>query len=92
MMADMFSPKFMLLYVFIVSAVFVHFRGRIRHWFTRQLTQNVGGEPVGILSRIFSNANRVPLVGKWINARSRFAYYCVKYALLGAFFNWIFLK
>ena len=92
MMANVFSPRFIPPYVLIVSAVVVHFRGRIRHWFTRQLTQNVGGEPVGILSRIFGNANRVPLVGKWINARSRFAYYGVKYALLGAFFYRIFLK
>ena len=92
MMANMFSPRFVLLYVFIVSAVFVPFRGRILHRFTRQLTQNVEGEPVGILNRIFGYAYRVRLVGKWLNARSRFAYYCVKYALLGAFFNWIFLK
>ena len=92
MMANVFSPTFILLYLFIVSAVFVHFRGRIRHGFTRQLKQNVEGEPVGILSRIFGYAYRVRPVGNWINARSRFAYYCVQYALLGAFFYRIFLK
>ena len=92
MVATAFSPRFTLLYVFIVSVVFVHRRGRIRHRFTHQLTQNVEGEPVGILNRIFAYAYRVRLVGKWLQARSRFAYYCVKYTLLGAFFNWIFLK
>ena len=92
MMADVFSPRVILLYVFIVSADFVHFRERIRHWLTRQLKQNVESEPVGILNRIFGYAFRVRLVGKWIKARSRFAYYCVKYALLGAFFYRIFVK
>ena len=89
MMADVFSPRFMLLYVFVVSAVFVHFRGQIRHWFPCQ--QNVDGEPVGILNRIFGYAYRVRLVGKRIKTRSRFAYYCVKFALLGAFFYRVFL-
>ena len=92
MMANVFSPGFILHYVFIVSAVFVHFRSRIRHRFTPQLTQNVDGEPVGILKRTFGYAYRVRLVGKWIKARSRFACYCVKFALLGAFSHWIFLK
>ena len=88
MMANVFSPGFILHYVFIVSAVFVHFRSRIRYRFTRQLTQNVDGEPFGILKRTFGYAYRVRLVGK----RSRFAYYCVKYALPGAYFYWIFLE
>ncbi len=92
MMANVFSPRFILLYVFIVSAVFVHFRSRIRHRFTRQLTRNVDGEPVGILNRIIGYAYRVRLVGKSIKARSHFAYYCVKYALLVAFFYQVFLK
>ena len=88
MKANVFSPRPILLYAFIVSAVFVHFRSRIRHRFTRQLTQNVDGEPAGILNRTFGYAYRVRLVGK----RSRFAYYCVKYALPGAYFYWIFLE
>ena len=92
MMANVFSPRPILLYAFIVSADFVHFRSRIRHRFTPQLTQNVDGEPVGILKRTFGYAYRVRLVGKWIKARSRFACYCVKFALLGAFSHWIFLK
>ena len=88
MMANVFSPGFILHYVFIVSAVFVHFRSRIRYRFTRQLTQNVDGEPAGILNRTFGYAYRVRPVGK----RSRFACCCVKYALPGAYFYWIFLK
>jgi beta-hydroxylase len=34
------APKFIVLYVFVVSAVFVHFRGRVRHRFGRQLTDH----------------------------------------------------
>ena len=40
MIAHAFSPRFILLYVFVLSAIFVHFRGRIRHRFTRQLTDH----------------------------------------------------
>ena len=92
MMANVFSPRFTLLYVFIVSAVFVHFRDQIRHWIPRQLKQNVEGEAVGILNRLFGYAYRVRLVGNRIKTRTRFAYYCVKYALLGPSFYRIFLK
>ena len=90
MMANVFSPRFTLLYVFIVSAVFVHFRDQIRHWFP--CPQNVEGQPVGILNRLFGYAYRVRLVGNRIKTRTRFAYYCVKYALLGPSFYRIFLK
>ena len=34
------SPKFLVLYGFIASALFVHFRGKARHRFTRQLTDH----------------------------------------------------
>jgi beta-hydroxylase len=54
-------------------------------------TQNVEGEPVGILNRAFGYLYQVRLVGKQLKARSRFAYYAVKYALLGGLFYWIFL-
>ena len=34
------SPKFLVLYGFIAAALFVHFRGKARHRFTRQLTDH----------------------------------------------------
>jgi beta-hydroxylase len=37
---DLLAPKFIVLYVFVVSAVFVHYRGRVRHRFGRQLTDH----------------------------------------------------
>jgi len=55
-------------------------------------TQNVEGEPVGVLNRIFRYAYRVRLAGKALKARSRFAYYAVKYALIGGLLYWIFLS
>ncbi len=54
-------------------------------------TQNVEGEPVGILNRAFGYFYRVRLVGKRLKARNRFAYYAVKFAMLGGLFYWIFL-
>jgi len=40
MVAQAFAPKFLLLYGFLLSAVFVHFRGKVRHRFSRQLTDH----------------------------------------------------
>ncbi len=34
------APKFFILYIFVGSALFVHFRGKVRHKFTRQLTDH----------------------------------------------------
>jgi beta-hydroxylase len=55
-------------------------------------TQNVEGEPVGILNRVFGYAYRARLAGKWLKARSSFAYYALKYALIGGLLYWIFLS
>jgi beta-hydroxylase len=35
--ATLLAPKFIVLYVFVASALYVHFRGRVRHTFVRQL-------------------------------------------------------
>jgi beta-hydroxylase len=40
MLAQALAPKFLVLYAFLLSAVFVHFRGRVRHRFSRQLTDH----------------------------------------------------
>jgi beta-hydroxylase len=40
MLATLLSPKFIVLYVFIASAMYVHYRGRLRHGFLRQLTDH----------------------------------------------------
>ena len=34
------APKFFLLYGFIASAVYVHYRGAVRHRFYRQITDH----------------------------------------------------
>ena len=36
-MTSLLAPKFIVLYVFVASALFVHFRGRVRHKLTKQL-------------------------------------------------------
>src|SRR5690606_24731723 len=40
MLAQALAPKFLVLYAFLLSALFVHFRGKVRHRFTRQLTDH----------------------------------------------------
>src|SRR5258708_40367727 len=34
------TPKFLILYAFIGSALYIHFRGKVRHKFARQLTDH----------------------------------------------------
>ncbi len=40
MLATLFAPKFIALYVFVASAIYIHYRGRVRHGFFRQLTDH----------------------------------------------------
>lgn len=70
---------------------------RLNHFLANTLvraskTQNVEGEPVGVLNKVFGYVYQVRLLGKRLKARSRFAYYCVKYVLFGGLLYWIFLS
>ena len=40
MLAELFAGKFLVLYAYLASAMWVHWRGRERHKFTRQLTDH----------------------------------------------------
>jgi len=37
---ELVTPKFLVLWTYLVSALYVHFRGKVRHKFTRQLTDH----------------------------------------------------
>jgi len=54
-------------------------------------TENIEGEPVGLLNRVFGYFYRIRLLGKSLKTRSRFAYYALKYVLIGGLFYCIFL-
>jgi beta-hydroxylase len=54
-------------------------------------TQNVAGEKVGVLNKLFGIAYRIRLVGKRIKAWNRTAYYAIKWTMLGAMLVWIFV-
>ena len=53
-------------------------------------TQNVDGEHVGVLNKIFSYAYQVRLVGKRIKVWNKPTYYLIKWLLLGGLFYAIF--
>src|SRR3954466_11141474 len=40
MLATLLAPRFIVLFLFIVSAVYVHYRGRVRHSAMRQVTDH----------------------------------------------------
>jgi beta-hydroxylase len=64
-LAPALAPKFLVLYLFVLSAVAIHVRGRVRHRFFRQLTDHSTLlAPVNCLLYLFSavpNKPRVPI-------------------------------
>jgi beta-hydroxylase len=63
MLATLLAPKFIVLYLFIASAVYVHYRGRVRHSFLRQLTDHSSlMAPYNTLMYLFSAVPNRPYV------------------------------
>ena len=61
MLASLLAPKLIVLYVFVASAVYVHFRGRVRHGFFRQLTDHSSlMAPYNVLMYMFSAVPNKP--------------------------------
>ncbi|GMR05718.1 MAG: lipid A hydroxylase LpxO [Gammaproteobacteria bacterium] len=60
-MADLFTPKLLILYLFILSAIYVHFRGKVRHSFFRQLgDHSTLMAPVNCIMYMFSRVPNKP--------------------------------
>ncbi|EDY87199.1 peptide-aspartate beta-dioxygenase [gamma proteobacterium HTCC5015] len=61
MLDVVFSPKLFVFYLFVASGVYIHFRGRVRHGFLRQLTDHstVMG-PINMLVYAFSKTPNTP--------------------------------
>lgn len=63
MVASLLSPKLIVLYVFVASALVVHFRGRVRHTFFRQLTDHSSLlAPFNVLMYAFSAVPNRPFL------------------------------
>ena len=63
MLATLLAPRFIVLYLFIASAVYVHYRGRVRHGFFRQLTDHSSlMAPYNTLMYLFSAVPNRPYV------------------------------
>jgi len=57
------APKFIVLYVFLASALFIHFRGRVRHKLARQLgDHSTIMAPYNALMYLFSAVPRTPIL------------------------------
>ena len=62
-MAEVFAPKFIILYLYILSAVYIHFRGKVRYKFLRQLTdQSTVLAPYNALIYLFSAVPNKPIL------------------------------
>jgi beta-hydroxylase len=58
---DLLQAKYVVLYMFLASALFVHYRGQVRHKFTRQLTDHSTLlAPVNALIYLFSRVPATP--------------------------------
>ena len=63
LLATLLAPKFIILYLFVASAVYVHYRGRVRHGFFRQLTDHSSlMAPYNALMYLFSAVPNRPYV------------------------------
>jgi beta-hydroxylase len=68
----------------------------INHFFRNTVmratqTENVEGDRVGVVNKIFSYVYHVRLFGKAVKAKSRFAYYTLKWLLIGGILYLIFV-
>jgi len=63
MLSALLAPKFILLYVYIASTMYVHYRGRVRHGFFRQVTDHSTlMAPYNALMYLFSAVPNHPYV------------------------------
>ncbi len=63
MLKTLIAPRFLVLYTFILSAIYVHFRGRVRHGFFRQLTDHsTFMAPYNVLMYWFSRVPNQPYI------------------------------
>jgi len=63
MLSALLAPKFILLYVYIASTIYVHYRGRVRHGFFRQVTDHSTlMAPYNALMYLFSAVPNRPYV------------------------------
>jgi beta-hydroxylase len=68
----------------------------LNRWFARNVmkasaTQNVEGEPIGGLNRMFGGFYKLRARAKALKARSRATYYLLKWAVLGGLFYLVFI-
>ena len=62
MLGTLVTTRFLLLYAFVASAVYVHLRGRVRHSFHRQLTDHsTVFAPLNVLMYVASAVPRTPV-------------------------------
>ena len=63
MLESLLAPKWIILCVFVASAIYVHYRGRVRHGFFRQLTDHSSViAPYNVLMYAFSAVPNKPYI------------------------------
>jgi beta-hydroxylase len=63
MLGELVAPRFLLLYAWMAAALYVHFRGKVRHGFNRQLTDHsTVFAPLNCLLYATSAVPRTPLL------------------------------
>jgi beta-hydroxylase len=68
----------------------------LNRWFgrvvmTMSATENVEGEPIGALNKLFGTIYKIRLQGKALKKRSRMAYYTLKWVIIAGLLYWIFV-
>ena len=58
------APKFLILYVFVASGLYIHFRGKERHVLSRLVDQTTLLGPFNVLMYLFSAVPRTPTLAR----------------------------
>ena len=70
---------------------------RLNHWIKSTLvrasqTENVAGDKVGFLNRLFGYAYYVRYPGKALKRWNKYVYYATKFLILGLILLWVFWR
>jgi len=77
----------LILFADVERPLSIRWLSKLNHWVEKTIvratqTENVPGDKVGLLNRIFGFAYYVRMPGKWLKARNKYVYYALKWLIL----------
>ena len=85
----------LILFADVERPLSIRWLSKLNHWVEKTIvratqTENVPGDKVGLLNRIFGFAYYVRMPGKWLKARNKYVYYALKWLILAGILYLVF--